>query len=304
MGRVKLVLGWLMVLVLMPMTGYASGDYIGEKECYSCHKDIKKIYLKDMHGKIFTKNPGNSLEEKSCEACHGPGSAHKVAADKADQGENVPMDVEYPFRKGDEFNRRNNERCLTCHEKGERTHWQGSDHEMSDVGCVDCHTIHPKEDFNINDACGKCHIRQRAMAQRASHLPVREGEVSCTSCHNPHGSLGPASLKQASVNENCYSCHAEKRGPLIWEHAPVRENCSNCHNPHGSNYEPLLKMKIPYLCKTCHMDAFHPSALYDGSDIASSAGGSSDRHTLGKGCLNCHPMIHGSNHPSGARLNR
>ena len=32
-------------------------------------------------------------------------------------------------------------------------------------------------------------------------------------------------LKEASVNDNCYKCHAEKRGPFLWEHPPVRENC-------------------------------------------------------------------------------
>jgi hypothetical protein len=25
---------------------------------------------------------------------------------------------------------------------------------------------------------------------------------------------------------------------------------------------------------------------------------------LGRNCMNCHPKIHGSNHPSGARLTR
>ena len=44
-----------------------------------------------------------------------------------------------------------------------------------------------------------------------------------------------ANLKAASVNEQCYTCHTEKRGPFLWEHAPVRESCLNCHTPHGSN---------------------------------------------------------------------
>jgi hypothetical protein len=30
------------------------------------------------------------------------------------------------------------------------------------------------------------------------------------------------------------SCHAEKRGPFLWEHAPSVENCANCHEAHGS----------------------------------------------------------------------
>jgi hypothetical protein len=34
------------------------------------------------------------------------------------------------------------------------------------------------------------------------------------------------------------------------------------------------------------------------------AGGSGNQNVLGKNCLNCHGQVHGSNHPSGARLTR
>ncbi len=76
---------------------------------------------------------------------------------------------------------------------------------------------------------------------RSSHMPMREGKIVCTDCHNPHGSYSEKLLRANSVNENCYTCHAEKRGPFLWEHAPVRENCLNCHDPHGSINEYLLK---------------------------------------------------------------
>ena len=290
---------FLVALLGMPLSAGASGDYIGEKECYSCHRDIKKLYLNEMHGRVFTKSPGTYLEAKSCEACHGPGAAHKAAVDRIDKGEKVPLDVEFPFKKGAESAAENNRRCMTCHEKGANMHWQGSQHEMSDVGCVDCHTVHAEEPIDGTEVCVGCHVQKRAQLQRSSHIPIREGKVKCSDCHNPHGSMGPAMLKQSSVNENCYSCHAEKRGPLLWEHAPVREDCSNCHNSHGSNYRALLKMKNPYLCQNCHLGAYHIGELYQGSDITGA-----DKHTVGKGCLNCHPLIHGSNHPSGVFLQR
>ena len=58
----------------------------------------------------------------------------------------------------------------------------------------------------------------------------------CSDCHNPHGSPGDTKvLKEFTVNETCYNCHADKRGPMLWEHQPVRDNCLNCHTPHGSN---------------------------------------------------------------------
>jgi len=77
--------------------------------------------------------------------------------------------------------------------------------------------------------------------------------MSCDDCHNPHGALtnngnpllnGPL-LKTNTVNETCYQCHAEKRGPWLWEHPPVRESCLNCHSPHGSNQASLLIAPVP-----------------------------------------------------------
>ena len=66
--------------------------------------------------------------------------------------------------------------------------------------------------------------------------------MTCTDCHNPHGTPNPFQLKQASVNENCYSCHAEKRGPFLFTHPPVFDNCDNCHEPHGTINDCLLKV--------------------------------------------------------------
>jgi predicted CXXCH cytochrome family protein len=53
-------------------------------------------------------------------------------------------------------------------------------------------------------------------------------------------------LLEATVNDTCYQCHAEKRGPFLWEHAPVREDCTNCHSPHGSTQPSLLKARTPW----------------------------------------------------------
>ena len=53
------------------------------------------------------------------------------------------------------------------------------------------------------------------------------------------------------LNDTCYDCHAEFRGPYLWEHAPVPEDCSNCHDPHGSNHpghaEPARADAVPGL---------------------------------------------------------
>ena len=42
---------------------------------------------------------------------------------------------------------------------------------------------------------------------------------------------GRAVLARTTVNDTCYDCHAEKRGPYLWEHAPVSEDCGSLSQP-------------------------------------------------------------------------
>ena len=126
-------------------------------------------------------------------------------------------------------------------------------------------------------------------------MPLREGKMDCASCHNPHGSTNVRMLKVGNwVNETCVSCHAEKRGPFLWDHAPVREACNTCHDPHGSNNDRLLVAKLPMLCQRCHIGTRHPSTIYDGNQLAAKS-----NRLIGRGCVNCHAQIHGSNSPAG-----
>ncbi len=215
-----------------------------------------------------------------------------------------------------------NEVCLTCHENNSRMNWQGSQHAVNDVACNTCHTVHAKKDpvmakASQPDTCFTCHSEQRAQSFQYSHHPVREGKVSCSDCHNVHGSPGPKLVKEFTINETCYNCHAEKRGPYLWEHEPVRENCDNCHNPHGTPQAAMLTERMPYLCSSCHSAATHSTnGVFSGTTAprissggffggaGSLPGGSANNALLNnelqtRSCLNCHSAVHGSNSPSG-----
>jgi DmsE family decaheme c-type cytochrome len=132
---------------------------------------------------------------------------------------------------------------------------------------------------------------------KLSHHPLPEGKMACTACHSPHGSSAPAQLVKNTVNETCTSCHAEFRGPFLWEHQPVTEDCANCHDAHGSAQPALLKLRPPFLCQTCHEGAGHPSIANTPQGLP--GGGAPSAFLLAGGCINCHSQIHGSNHPSG-----
>lgn len=165
--------------------------------------------------------------------------------------------------------------------------------------------------FTVEDTCLRCHSDVRkALFQRSTHLfrtenwtdgrlIRRNGEtvgmkVTCTSCHDAHGGEGRNMLAAHSTNEVCYACHAEKRGPLLWEHPPVQENCLTCHNSHGSNNVQLLTRRPHQLCQTCHINLLPRHQTAAGFDI----------FTFNRSCMNCHTNIHGSNHPSGRAFTR
>lgn len=271
--------------------------YVGAQVCMTCHANQASVFNQTVMGKIF-RNPRNAQEKAGCETCHGPGSAHVAAGGGRGVGGIISFRADDPAHTAEEYNGI----CLQCHEKGDRTLWRGSAHENRGVACTSCHTVMrnvtPKfqlAKLTEMDTCFQCHKNKRAEIWRSSHMPVREGKLTCSSCHSPHGSFGESLLKEATVNDNCYKCHAEKRGPFLWEHAPVRENCLNCHDPHGSINDFLLKISRPRLCQQCHANLTgHPGNPRNPSSV----------YAFNRECQNCHSQHHGSNSPSGSRFHR
>ena len=268
--------------------------FVGDKVCMTCHASHAEAFAKTLMGKIGKTQPGKF----ACENCHGPGSTHAKLGGGRGVGGIISFRVDDLSRTAEE----NNAVCLTCHEKGNRNLWQGSIHEQRGLSCTNCHTIMAnvsrksqlKTEFQP-DTCYQCHKNKRAEQFRTSHMPVREGKMVCTDCHNPHGSYSESLLKKATVNDTCYQCHAEKRGPFLWEHPPVTESCLNCHDPHGSNNDFLLKISRPRLCQQCHSGGQHNSNPRNPAVTL---------YAQGRECQNCHSSHHGSNNPAGARFMR
>jgi DmsE family decaheme c-type cytochrome len=240
--------------------------------------------------------------EGSCAACHGDPAEHLKS--NMEKGEPGPI-VKLTHASPEDVNKT----CLTCHDKGRQANWPGGVHDRRNVACTSCHSIHAfKSDkaqlkaTRDSEACFSCHPAIRAKTLRSSHHPVREGRLECASCHDPHDSTRPKMIKAEWTTELCLGCHTEKRGPFLWEHAPVRENCVLCHDPHGSNHDKLLVAKQPFLCQRCHLNTRHPGTLYDGVNTVS--GGNLSNRAVEHACKNCHQNVHGGNAPSGPYLGR
>lgn len=282
--------------------------------CTRCHdendpKPILAIY-QTRHGvKADPRTP-------SCQSCHGTSDEH-IRNPRGVSPRPEP-DVVFGTKHASAPDTQNDS-CLACHKSGLRMHWAGSEHQSRDLVCSNCHAVHAPRDpvlakVTQPDVCYACHKTQRAQTHRISTHPILAGKVACSDCHNPHGSTGPKLLVKNSVNETCYTCHAEKRGPFLWEHSPVVDDCTNCHTPHGSTNAPLLKARVPWLCQECH-SGDHAAAINSGANLpmgnATTINGlqglanlSPRTQTNARACLNCHSLVHGSNHPAGAKFQR
>jgi len=277
--------------------------FVGNQVCQTCHADIWSSFYKNPHFKSIASGK-ESMDHTGCEGCHGPAEDHVKAG-----GGRKTIKFAFTTMKPHEVV----ERCLTCHAKDlNRANIRRSEHTQHDVACTACHSNHhPVTARNLlaknqNELCFGCHGDVRAQFDMPSKHRVNEGLMSCTDCHNPHGSFTPTfgmgqtskMLNQALGNEQpCIKCHVDKRGPFVFEHQPGEvDGCISCHKPHGStNAKLLTRPTVAALCLECHTGTGNFGVKSDrGVTYPDHATHSMiDPHY--ERCTGCHVAIHGSN---------
>jgi DmsE family decaheme c-type cytochrome len=268
----------------------AGGAFLGNEGCFDCHEQADLKMAKNVHMRIERFEVRG--HEVGCEGCHGPGQRH---ADEGDPGLIRTFSEESPADGV----------CLECHRTKHMPEWQASLHAVEEVSCQSCHPSH-EVDVKPEESCNECHGEQVARFQLPSHHPLREGKMSCSSCHDTHAATEAMLKTRMRSNDLCYTCHQAIEGPHIFEHAPVEEDCSLCHTPHGSVVDNLLVANEPMLCLQCH--DFHFHAGYQASDNREvEIGGIERENPFGSqgfniafttSCTQCHDRIHGSDLPS------
>ncbi len=298
----KTALLFLFIVLVFGTASAEEAQYAGLETCKGCHEDLATAFMKTLHG--VAADPRTPSAKEGCESCHGAGSGHVNAGG----GRGVAIRA---FGKSSALNAEEKSAvCLDCHTKGKVKVWDGSSHEGRGLSCPDCHSIHGGNETNLiardePEVCGRCHHQVATQLNKTSRHPIKEGKITCSDCHNPHGTVTDKLISANNLNDKCYECHTEKRGPFLWEHAPATENCVVCHQPHGSTHDKLLVSKRPYLCQRCHSNSRHPGTLY--GKLAGEEGLSvyqaENNRLFDSSCQNCHSQMQGSNHPSGkARL--
>jgi DmsE family decaheme c-type cytochrome len=254
-------------------------QYVGVDTCKTCHEDLyNKNFANTPHFRTILQNG------HGCESCHGPGSEHVAA------GGDVSKIIRFETLSKQEANAR----CLACHgDNHEQRHFSSSVHAGNDVGCLDCHSPHhAKEAEHLlvqkqPDLCYGCHLTEKAAFAMPFHHRVNEGLIQCSDCHNVHGTTTVRQVRALpNGNAPCYKCHADKQGPFVYEHVPVKtEGCTSCHSPHGSTNPRMLRVsQVNLLCLQCHT-----------FPTQGPAGPAHNQATKYQACTMCHAAIHGSN---------
>jgi len=260
------------------MPGNAAAGYTGSEVCATCHADEANRFSENPHAKMVYLHAANGM---TCENCHGPGQAH------VDSGGDAKKIFSFKAASVSAAT----EKCLSCHASAHPDFERGP-HAKANIGCVSCHSVHGSKQETLLKAaqptlCFQCHADIKPQFNMVFHHPVEEGMVKCTDCHDVHGTFQVNNTKVAADQSMiCTKCHADVRGPFVYEHAPVKaETCLACHSPHGSQNARMLNMpNINVLCNQCH------SAVGAGA-IHGQGEGSSDSVP----CTSCHTYIHGSN---------
>ena len=255
--------------------------YVGSETCAGCHEAVAKGFENNPHTKMALQHGSNGV---TCENCHGAGQAHVEGGG----------DISKIFNPAKHTTAEVDATCEKCH-AATHPNFDRSPHAKANVGCISCHSVHEsKGNEKLLKAappqlCFQCHNDVKPAFSMPFHHKVNEGAVNCTDCHDVHGTFQNSNLRStADQNAICTKCHMEKRGPFVYEHAPVKgDGCLSCHTPHGSQNARLLNVpSINLLCNQCHSmvgtNAVHNATLLSqSSDITP--------------CIGCHTMVHGSN---------
>ena len=192
------------------------GGPLFQYQCMGCHTTNSRVTLDAESDTYRTawSDPG-----VSCEACHGPGSAH-IAADIQDKSATIlnPAKMADPNRAG--------MICGACHTRG----------ESLDQRFAYANTYRPGGQLNLlfdekpgqhPDGSPKSHHQQYNDWRNSGH--ARAG-VMCWDCHSPHAT-GKSNRFQLKLPGSllCASCHTVEPRGVHGLHSV--NNCIGCHMP-------------------------------------------------------------------------
>ena len=168
--------------------------------CNSCHNMAVRYLDKKVQHSPFVNS--------ECTSCHSPHSSPN------------PRNLRAPVEQI----------CNTCHFATLPGQYAEVKHSpFKDGRCIECHNPHASDNVRmlrkpVPDLCLSCHpnigFQQERMHPIGDKYPdrARGGQVSCASCHHPHGT-GNQKMWLRPGNFLCFGCHASK---LVPEEVPLQ----------------------------------------------------------------------------------
>lgn len=255
--------------------------------CADCHTDMVPAFASNPHARYPHKTKPDP--EAACASCHGDGTKH------AEAGGDTSLIETFRGVAGAE-------KCKTCHEKADMhaSYEAGFHANTAAVNCLSCHSIHApvkSQPHLITQApgplCASCHGSISAsFANKPYAHRLDRGSMTCLDCHDPHNRKGEPVRLTREGELPCLNCHAEKRGPFVFDHVTGSAgDCLSCHQAHGSsNPNQLLWANVAQLCLSCHSKTGGPRT--PGPQPPSFHDLTQPRY---RNCTTCHVTVHGSN---------
>lgn len=257
------------ILYQSPLTWYSSAQTWGQSpgfsrlrrhsrrigdDCLQCHSGRMHAVDDRSTGHIFAE------EAIGCERCHGPGKSH-VDYYNALNSESEPNSTSRIVNPADLSPPLRDSVCFQCHlQSGTRVLRYGRDEwdfrpgdHLNDVWVVFI------RDSQSDDKDGTT----QAVSQAGQYIRSRcyqdsQGQLACTSCHDPHRSIAPAE-QAAWYRGRCATCHHERTTtcamPIVNREQTNDNSCIACHMP------PLPANDVPHLAQTDHRILRDPASV-------------------------------------------
>jgi predicted CXXCH cytochrome family protein len=202
-------------------------------DCLGCHSGLSA-----PRGRTFKRSedpllPGDLAGGIGCQRCHGPGRNHIEAVADGEDSDTIRAAIFNPSHANRD---RQVEVCMQCHLETTSRRLPYSV-ARSDRGPFSYRPDEPLEDFILHfDYPKGVHEDRFEIAHAAYRLRKSQcflqSEMTCTTCHNPHGVVRGEAAKTHLTNV-CKTCHADSALAPIPNHSSATD-CQTCTCPNGA----------------------------------------------------------------------
>lgn len=275
-SRFSIITSLMILLIGLVLIIPAQAEPVDDETCLTCHEGYDQTLAATVHRLASTmKSPSQTV---MCASCHSGAEVHIEDPSVDNIGNPSRLSGQDAI-----------ETCSACHIAHVDLDNYGFDaHSELRLNCSGCHSVHGGNQSLLVDAgadfCYACHQSVKTQFARNSQHPVRQGNITCLSCHQ-FVARKDANLAY-DLGRVCQDCHPQQAGPFLFEHEPNSawavegSGCIECHEPHGSANDRLLRQSESNVCRQCHILPGH--RLAHGGIYADN------------NCLSCHLEVHGS----------